>query len=46
MMNDIIAPAEAGVLARRGTYDEQLQPTAKLRAAKGSEKQDVSSSEY
>jgi len=36
----------AGVLAGRVTYDEPLQPTAQLRAAKGSEKQDVSSSEY
>jgi len=34
------------VLAERVTYDEPLQLTAQLRATKGSEKQDVSSSEY
>ena len=36
----------AGVLAGGATYGEPLQLTAKPRAAKGSEKQDVSSSEY
>jgi len=36
---------EGGVLAGRATYDEPLQHTAKLRAAKRSEKQEVSSSE-
>ena len=37
--------ALAGVLAGRVTYDEPLQHTAKLRAAKGRSKQEVSSSE-
>jgi hypothetical protein len=32
-------------ISRRATYDEPLQQTAKLRAAKRSEKQEVSSSE-
>jgi hypothetical protein len=45
MMNKNIAGGLSRSISRRATYDKPLQHTAKLRAAKRNEKQEVSSSE-